>query len=207
MISIILHAIALGLLLSIMIGPVFFLLINTSIKKGFKPAVYLAAGVALSDCIYILIAYFGSELIVSLNKNNSTIGLIGGIILIVFGVVSILKKVELDPEEIKLPDDSKTLLIDTGKGFIMNALNPFVFVFWMGAITALNAGKAVEHSYAIIFFTLVIVTVFSTDLLKAYLASKLKKLLTPAFLNWMNRASGFALICYGIKLIYDINVH
>ena len=141
MVKIILHGITLGLLLSIMIGPVFFLLLKTSIKKGFKPAAYLAAGVALSDVMYIFIAYFGSELIGSLNQNSSIVGWLGGLLLIVFGLIAIFKKVvNPAPGEIKMPDDSKSLLIDTSKGFIMNSLNPFVLVFWIGVMTALNAG-------------------------------------------------------------------
>lgn len=203
--NIILHGIALGLVLTIMIGPVFFLLLNTSIKKGFKPAAYLAAGVALSDIMYIIVAYFGSSMIGSFNHYNSEIGWFGGGLLILFGFIAIFKKVTVSSKEIKLPDDSKTLLIDTGKGFVMNTLNPFVLVFWIGVITALNAGQMVGKSHALIFFAMVMLTVFSTDLLKAFLASKLKKLLTSTILIWLNRISGLALICYGMKLIYDIS--
>lgn len=205
MIKVILHAISLGLLLGIMIGPVFFLLLNTSIKKGFKPAAYLAAGVALSDLMYIMLAYFGSTLIGSVNQNNFKIGWLGGLLLIVFGLISFLKKTANPLEEVKLPDDSKSLLIDTGKGFVMNSLNPFVLVFWLGVITALNAGKMLDKADIFIFFTVVLATVFSTDLLKSYLATKLKKLMTTKLLLWLNRLSGLALIFYGFKLIYDIS--
>ena len=205
MINIIIHGVSLGLLLSIMIGPVFFLLLNTSIKKGFKPAAYLAAGVALSDMMFIIIAYYGSTLIGTVNKSNSKIGWIGGLLLITFGLISIFKKTSTQSENIKLPDDSRTLFIDTGKGFVMNSLNPFVLVFWIGVITALNAGTITGKPEIIIFFIIVIVTVFSTDLLKAYLAIKIKKLMTTKLLLWLNRLSGLALIFYGIKLIFDIS--
>ena len=112
MINIIIHGVSLGLLLSIMIGPVFFLLLNTSIKKGFKPAAYLAAGVALSDMMFIIIAYYGSTLIGTVNKSNSKIGWIGGLLLITFGLISIFKKTSAQSENIKLPDDSRTLFIE-----------------------------------------------------------------------------------------------
>ena len=205
MINAILNGILLGLVLSIMIGPVFFLLLNTSIKKGFKPAVYLALGVALSDVMFITICFFGNSLLGSLNAHSTQIGWLGGGLLIIFGLVALFKKVSLSEKELKLPDDSKTLLIDTGKGFMMNTLNPFVLVFWLGVITAVNAGQFGGKAYTLFFFIAVIITVFSVDLLKSFLASRLKRLLTQNVLVWMNRISGTALILYGIKLIYDIN--
>ena len=204
MLNAILHGFMLGLVLSIMIGPVFFLLLNTSIKKGFKPAVYLAAGVAISDAMYISICFFGNTLIDSLNAHSIQIGWLGGGLLITFGLIAIFKRTEIITEEIKLPDDSKTLLIDTGKGFMMNTLNPFVLVFWIGVITAVNAGQFGGKSFSLFFFIAVLITIFSADLLKSFLASRLKKLLTHSVLLWMNRISGSALILYGIKLIYDI---
>ena len=188
-----------------MIGPVFFMLLNTSIKKGFKPAAYMAAGVALSDAMLIGIAHFGSRMIGTFNQHNTKIGWIGGLLLVLFGLIAIFKKAEQAPSDIKLPDDSKTMFIDTGKGFAMNSLNPFVLVFWLGVITALNAGQMVGKSHLLFFFSVVLVTVFSTYLLKAFLASRLKKLMTPVVLIWLNRISGIALIFYGIKLIYDLS--
>lgn len=205
MLKIILHGMSLGLVLSIMIGPVFFLLLNTSIKKGFKPAAYLVAGVALSDAMFIGLSYFGSSMVGSFNQYNTKIGWIGGLLLIVFGMIALFKKTSALPAEIKLPDDSKTLLIDTAKGFALNSLNPFVLVFWIGVITALNARQVASKSNLLLFFSAVLITVFSTDLLKAFLATRLKKIMTISVLTWLNRISGIALIFYGMKLIYDIS--
>ena len=98
----------------------------------------------------------------------------------------------------------KTLLIDTAKGFALNSLNPFVLVFWIGVITALNARQVASKSNLLLFFSAVLITVFSTDLLKAFLATRLKKIMTISVLTWLNRISGIALIFYGMKLIYDI---
>ena len=155
MINAIFHGVLLGLVLSIMIGPVFFLLLDTSIKKGFKPAVYLALGVALSDVMFITICFFGNSLMGSLNAHSTQIGWLGGGLLIIFGLVALFKKVALSEEELKLPDDSKTLLIDTGKGFMMNTLNPFVLVFWLGVITAVNAGQFGGKAFTLFFFNAV----------------------------------------------------
>jgi threonine/homoserine/homoserine lactone efflux protein len=201
MISAVLQGLSLGLVLAMMIGPVFFMLLNTSIKKGFKPAAYLAAGVALSDLLFILIAQFGSSHAGTIGSHDKIIGWGGGILLVIFGLISIFKKAEVSAEALELPDDSKTLLIDTGKGFMMNTLNPFVLIFWLGVAGALHNGAIKSSREQALFFTMVIITVFGTDLLKAFLASRLKKLLTAQFLLWLNRISGIGLILFGIRLI------
>ncbi len=50
----ILEGVEMGLLLSTMIGPVFFALITTSMNQGMKQASFLALGVFSSDLLYIL---------------------------------------------------------------------------------------------------------------------------------------------------------
>ena len=39
----------LGLVLAMMIGPVFFMIVNTSLKQGFIPAALLAIGIMLAN--------------------------------------------------------------------------------------------------------------------------------------------------------------
>ena len=53
-------AIPLGFFLAFMIGPVFFVLIETSVTKGFRAAVAFDLGVIIADIIFIGVAYFSS---------------------------------------------------------------------------------------------------------------------------------------------------
>ncbi len=57
MIQDILTAIPLGIFLSFLIGPVFFVLLETSAVKGFRAALAFDFGVILADIVFILIAY------------------------------------------------------------------------------------------------------------------------------------------------------
>ena len=196
--------IALGGVLALMIGPVFFLLINTSIKKGFKPAVYMALGVMLSDAVFIAVAFLGSTYIRNFNLQSFWVGLCAGVILIVFGLINLLKKNAAVDENPALPDDSKTYFIDTLKGFTMNSINPFALIFWIGVAGTVSVNDAFSHTHLLVFFSSALVAVLVTDLLKAYLASRLKKILTPIILLWMNRVTGIALILYGISTIYKM---
>lgn len=204
MLEAILSGITLGLLLAILLGPVFFMLLNTSIKKGFVPAAYLAFGVMLSDAFFISISYYGSSFVGLFNNHKDWVGIGGGIILIIFGIVNILKKTEDANQDPELPDDSKSLWIDTGKGFIMNSMNPFVLVFWVGVSGTIAAKDHFTPLFTMVFFIATLSTVLSTDLLKAWLASRLKNIIKHSFLIWLNRLSGAGLILFGCKMIFSI---
>ena len=200
----ILAGVTLGLVLAMLIGPIFFMLLNTSLKKGFIAAAYLAFGVMLSDGIYITIAYFGSTYISLIQTQKIWIGLGGGLLMIGFGVANLFKKPTISADELELPDDSKTLWIDTGKGFMMNMLNPFVLLFWMGVAGTLAAKEHFSNSNTILFFIATLGTIFSTDLLKAWLATRLKKIIRPHFLLLLNRLSGIGIILFGCKMLFNI---
>ncbi len=64
-----------------MFGPGFFVLLETSIRRGIRAALAFDAGVFVSDLIYILIAYlFFSEISGFANgKNENTLRIIGGL--------------------------------------------------------------------------------------------------------------------------------
>lgn len=64
------YGIGLGLFISILIGPVFFILINVSIKEGFRSAMYLDIGILLSDAVCILLSYLGMAALLNDRENR-----------------------------------------------------------------------------------------------------------------------------------------
>ena len=70
MIEDILTGIPLGFFLSFMIGPVFFVLIETSITKGFRAAMSFDFGVVLADIFFIAVAYFSSYRLIQSIKDD-----------------------------------------------------------------------------------------------------------------------------------------
>ena len=54
--DIVFHAFTIGLLLSLIPGPVFFVLLENSITKGIRSALAIDFGVMLSDIVYILLS-------------------------------------------------------------------------------------------------------------------------------------------------------
>ena len=99
----IISAIPLGFFLSFMIGPVFFVLLETSVVKGFKAAIIFDLGVVLADIIFILIAYFSSYRLIQSIKDDPALFVFGGLVMLTYGIISFVKnrkesKKELDEE-------------------------------------------------------------------------------------------------------------
>lgn len=204
MLEAIVSGLTLGFVLSLLVGPVFFLLIDTSIKKGFKRGVYLAVGVLLSDMFYIAITYFSSVASGVMQYYQWEIGWAGGILLMVFGMVTILKKPHIKSTDLDLSDKGSSVWVEVLKGFLMNLLNPFLLIFWLGVSGSVSAGKSFTYRHTVIFFITVLVTVFLTDVIKAWSASKLRTFLKPTLLIWVNRISGTGLLLFGIRMIYKM---
>lgn len=192
----------LGLVLATLIGPVFFLLIDTSIKKGFREAVWLAAGVLLSDAFYIAITYFSSTALSFMKTYGREIGCCGGLLLMGFGLTNMLKKPRISATALELPAATVHPSADLAKGFMMNVLNPFVLLFWMGVAGGITARDAWTADQTLVFYAAALITVLGTDLLKAWLAVRLKKVLRPGVLHNINRLSGAGLFIFGLRILY-----
>lgn len=197
----IISGIILGGLLALLVGPVFFMLINTSIKKGFLPASMLALGVVLSDAFYVVLTFYGSTLLIHLKEYDHQVGIAGGILILIFGIFTFIKKPSVHADALEIVDDSKTRIIDIIKGFTMNTLNPSALLFWLGVAGTITVNHRFTGSATAVFYTATLTTVFCTDLLKSWIASRLKGIINARFLIAMNRISGVALGAYGIYMI------
>ena len=203
MIDIILKGLSLGLLLAILIGPVFFTLIQTSIEKGFPQAVAVALGIACSDIFYIAVSYFGLSRLFNSQWFKDYLGIAGGGILIIFGLYSLLKKRNRATQAVAVDKNggyTKSFL----KGLIVNGVSPFVVIFWIGVVSMVSVEYDFSQNQIISFFVVVIATVFITDLIKAYLAGRLRSLITTRSLRIMNTVVGVVLILFGLRLIFYV---
>ncbi|UII32620.1 LysE family translocator [Fulvivirga ulvae] len=188
-----------GLVLAILIGPVFFTLLQTSIEKGFDKAILVAIGIFFSDLVYISLAYFGLSKVIKNSEYNEWIGYVGGVILIVFGIVSLFKS-RRKTAVVHRSVSAKGFFRYIFKGFIINGISPFVLLFWLGAMSMATIEYGYSDETLIVFFGIIMIIVFITDVLKAYLAGKLRALITPRLFTILNVAVGLALIAFGIRM-------
>lgn len=202
----ILAAIPWGVLLAFTIGPVFFVLIETSITKGFKAALIFDIGVVLADFIFILIAYFATNQILERLKDDPGLYIFGGLIMLTFGIISMVKekknyKKTLAEDYIDDHIPKNNYLALFFKGFILNFINIGVLGFWMGVIIVFGPKLNMETSRLWTFFIAIIATYFLVDLLKMLIAKQLKNKLTPYLIYRIKHIISIILIIFGVFLI------
>ncbi|MBB6325580.1 threonine/homoserine/homoserine lactone efflux protein [Algoriphagus iocasae] len=199
--SALIEGISMGLLLSAMVGPVFFTLIQSSLTYGFRYASVLALGILSSDTFYVLITYVGIKFLAEATYFEEVLGYVGGVILIGFGVSSLLSKKVMRPNSggITVPVGKKRSAFL--KGFSINGINPFVLLFWISIASLVQTKEAFTSLDILAYYTGILATVFSIDLIKAFIAKQLAHLVTPKIMAWMNKAVGFLLIGFGIRML------
>lgn len=214
--TIILNGILFGMLLSILIGPVFFILLETSIKKGPRHAIFIDIGVLLSDVLYLIAAFFFSEKINQSINEFAYLKYIGAALFIIMGIVSIVNKkspqkgrqIDVDGLE-KMGNNPvsimrlRTYFALIGKGVGLNAINPAVLIYWIGASTYATEQLQIEGFNLIYYFSATLGTMFGLDLLKIHFASKLKNKLTPRALDRISVVVGCCLIFFGLVICFQ----
>ena len=197
------EAVLIGFFLAFMIGPVFFMLIQTSILKGARAAIAFDLGVIFGDITFILIAYYGSKSLLEELKDDPRLFYIGGLILVVYGVITYLDKSQktvVQDEELVLPEKSNYIKLFL-KGFLLNFINIGVLAFWLGMIVVVGSNLDMNPSKIFNYFLVIILSYFITDIGKILLAKQLKKHLTPKVTYKIKRAMGILLMIFGIVLI------
>jgi len=193
----------LGIVLAFLIGPVFFTIIQTSVERGFKNGVLVSLGVSLSDILYVAICYFGLVQFINEPGFRQYLAYAGGGILVLFGLYHLFVKSRKNIRTALEVEGSKKMYRYLVKGFIINGLSPMVLIFWIGTISvaSMDFGYSLGYEF-FIFFGMVLVTVLATDILKAYLADKLRRLITKRLMMIVNIIVGICLIIFGARLIY-----
>jgi threonine/homoserine/homoserine lactone efflux protein len=194
----------LGLTLSALLGPALFTLLQTSIHRGLKSGIFLAFGIFLSDITVVYLALLGALQLINQKNNYMIVGIIGGTILIGFGLYTFLHKINIEDKsegiEIRVPGPLTYIL----KGFFLNIMNPFVWFFWISAMVGVSATLGGDKQAIMTFFVGTLMTVFGADVLKVYLAHRIKDHLNINILVRVNHFVGILLIVFGLFLIVRV---
>ena len=201
----ILTAIPLGIFLSFLIGPVFFVLLETSAVKGFRAALVFDLGVVFADIVFILIAYFSSYKLIESLKNDPAIFIFGGILMLTYGIISFIKlnklKNEVSEDEIEFVFQKKNYRALFIKGFLWNFINVGVLLFWFLILITIGPKLELETSRMITFFGTLIITYLIVDMGKMLLAKQLKHKMTPKNILNIKKIISVLLIVFGIAIM------
>jgi len=204
MINDILLGIPWGIFLSFMIGPVFFILLETSIIKGFRAAIVFDMGVVLGDIVFIGIAYLGSYRLIQSLKDKPALFIFGGILMLAYGVISFIslrKEKKIDTKQIDNEIIRKNYFSLFIKGFFLNIINIGVLGFWLAIIISIGPKMEMETSRMMTFFSAVIISYLLVDCIKILLAKQLKTKMTPSNILKIKKGISVVLMVFGIVLI------
>lgn len=192
-----------GFVMSLMLGTVFFSLIQNSIEYGWKKGMMIAAGVVSSDFIFITLAILGVQFI---DNEEPNIWIHGGAVLLLtlMGINMISKK----KTSISYPQTrfGKALFFFSN-GFLLNVLNPVNFLFWAGWAAVARTEWGYEMPQLIIFFTGCLISIFFTEVLISFSAHRIKPYLSEKLLGWINKGTGLIFIGIAVYLVIDYLIH
>ncbi len=199
----ILSAIPFGIVLAFTIGPVFFVLLETSATKGFKSALIFDFGVMIADILFIAVAFFSTNRLLETIKDDPNFLVFGGVLLVAYGVISFTKTsksfraIVKEYHKIEIQKNYGKLFL---KGFLLNFINIGVLLGWLGFIVIGNS--ITDSNKGLITFLLtILITYFLVDLVKIALSKKLKSKLTPRRIFKTKKIISLVILGFGVLLL------
>ncbi len=205
--DIVIKGLLLGLTLTILVGPIFIALTQTGIQKGIRAGISVGIGIWTSDLLIIgMIYYFikGIADIASHPDFTFYVGLVGGLILVIFGFSSWFKKTDWNAEV--APFSARTFVGYWTKGFVVNTVNPFTFIFWISVMTNYVINSKFDGWQTLLLFGTIMFTIVTTDSLKVVLAKLIRKRLKSHHLDMVSKSAGTLLLVFGVVLMYRSGV-
>ena len=196
-----LYGLGTGMVLSLTLGTVFFLLIQSSIDNGYKGGIIIALGVITSDAILITLSIFGTQLLPPISHGETLVSLAGGTLLLAMGINSLLKgKPRISYPRSRLGN----LVYFFSTGFVLNLLNPANFFSWVAITAYLHTSLAYSSVQIAVFFLGCLTSIFLTEVAISVFAYRLKVYFTPKVLLYINRISGSMFLVFGVRLLWTV---
>lgn len=195
-----------GIALAFSLGPSFFGLIQTSLKRGYHSGIAMAIGIFISDFIYLLLAWFGLSAWLMDEKYAIPVGITGGVLLIGYGIYQFVKKTQVQNVEGEIPEQKNSYGAMALKGFLMNLFNPFVIFLWIGAISFATTKFNNDVPIILTFFTTTLATILITDIGKTLASHKIKSYLNENWIHRVNQIAGIIMMISGVVLIVRVFV-
>ena len=197
----VLTPITVGFFTAFIMGPVFWVLLETSITKGFKAAVAFDLGVMFADVCFIGVCYLGSFQLLEDDQNKQGLFVLGGPILLLYGIFSWINRNKKTKDQPEIQESKENYFGLAAKGFAINILNVGVFIFWGGVTIVSSPASGKSFTSFVLFFSIVLLSYFITDLLKISVANRFKSLLTGKGIVIVNSLVSLILIVSGALLI------
>jgi threonine/homoserine/homoserine lactone efflux protein len=189
------------MLMSVMLGTVFFALVQNSIDNGFRSGMLISVGVIISDIILITITLYNSSLIPRGSITEAIVRICGAVFLIFYGIANLRKS-----ESVSYPTTrrSRRIFFYIRTGFLLNILNPGNLVGW--AVVSTNLAQVAQYSTrsSTTFYIAALSAIFGMELLISLGAMQLKRFITEKLLLIIDRAVGILFLGFSVVLLWPV---
>jgi L-lysine exporter family protein LysE/ArgO len=186
-----------GLILSSMLGTVFFCLVQNSIINGFKSGAYVSTGVIISDIILILLTYFSATLFPQGGNTEMIVRICGAVFLATMGISNLQSH-----KKILFPKaDNKNPLVLASKGFMLNVLNPGNYLSWLAVAATLHNVLHFSSGERWLYYTGALSGIFCMEMLISFAATWFKKFISDKFLHRIDVVLGIVFIIFSLLLL------
>lgn len=194
-----------GMVLQFAVGPICLMTLNASSLYGFMHGLCFLSSAACIDAFYIFLACLGISAILKNTKIKTTVQIFGCLILISFGISTILHAFGsgLLSSPVPLSDASCGNLFF--QGLLLTASNPLTVIFWGSVFSAKIAEYAWCRKQIFLFAAGCVLStvIFLTGI--ALLGSELREHISSSSIQIFNTAVGIFLIYSGITLFCKKN--
>jgi threonine/homoserine/homoserine lactone efflux protein len=195
-----------GITLSLMLGTVFFSIVQNSLSYNYKAGILISLGVVISDIFFIALALGSSSFAKIMESESTYISLLGAFLLLGFGLFQVFKKtpqLSLQLNSQKTFSSSKVLFF-MGNGILLNVINPVNFFIWLGISTSLSLTFGYSMTHKVVFFAGAIAAIFTTESLIAVFAFRIKKYISTQNLKRVNQIAGTIFIAFGLYMFVKV---
>jgi threonine/homoserine/homoserine lactone efflux protein len=192
---------AIGFLVAAAIGPIAMLCIRTTLERGRIAGIAAGMGVAVADTIYAAIGAYGISFVgAALSNGESWLKLVGGIVLIAFGIYLARKQPVSAVEEKEVP---KSIVADFGMTLALTLTNPMTILSFAG----LFAGVSGLRGFPLSEIPALLLGVFAGSavwwLALAFVIGLIRHKISPTTMLWINRGSAAAIIGFGLYVLVE----
>jgi threonine/homoserine/homoserine lactone efflux protein len=195
------HGGAIGFLVAAAIGPIAMLCIRTTLERGRIAGIAAGMGVAVADTIYAAIGAYGISFVgATLSSGESWLKLVGGLVLIGFGIYLARKQPATAAEEQEVP---KSVAADFLMTLGLTLTNPMTILSFAG----LFAGVSGLRGFPLTEIPALLLGVFAGSAVwwvaLAFVIGMIRHRISPTTMLWINRGSATAIIGFGVYVLIE----
>jgi len=188
-----------GMILQLAIGPIFLLVLQTAITRGFSQAMLGVLGVTLVDAVFVIAAILGLGAVIDRSHNaKKALGYLGPLVLIIFGLSTILGSFGISflPTFSLSAEGTSNIFMKT---VILTVSSPLTIVFWAGVFSAkISEDKLSRRSLYLFGFGAVLSTLIFTTLV-ALVGDSVSAVISESVQKSLNIVVGLFLIGFAIR--------